>query len=200
MSYDEEFRRLKVGFSDKKAITELADQIRAYSEEHAENFVPSVGEAETMIGGAVDTWGSPFLYTLVSSRRCRVSSIGPDKTPNTRWDMGIALEFDSPEKDSSSWLDRFRPEQPWLQKRQAELRAQQEGDDEPTDDEIFVGGQSRLEGAPYFRFFALLMLGTAVVFLVVAKLYRPKEYLYDGEGESNEDEVPVDPVVDAHGG
>ena len=196
MSYDEEFRRLKVGFSDKKTLTGIADRIRAFSEEHAENFVPSMEEAEAMIGDSVDAWGSPLQYTLVSSRRCRVSSIGPDKTPNTEWDMGIALEFGAPESESSSWLDRFRPEQPWLEARLAELRAEQEGGEQATDDEIFVGGQSRLEGAAYFRFFAWLMFGTAVVFVVVAKLYRPKEYLYEGEADG----PPVEPVADAHGG
>ena len=47
------------------------------------------------------------------------------------------------------------------------------------------------------------MLGTAVIFVVVAKIYRPKEYLYEGEGDSgDEDGAAGDaiPVVDPHGG
>jgi POT family proton-dependent oligopeptide transporter len=204
VSYDEEFRRLRVGFSDKSIIVEIAEKISAYSEEHAENLVPSIEEAAEMIGDAVDTWGSPIQYTLVSSRRCRVSSIGPDKIPNTRWDMGIALEFSAPDKDKESrWTDALHPETPWAERRLAELKAKQ-GAEVERDDNIFVGGQSKLEGARYFWLFTWLMLGTAVIFVVVAKIYRPKEYLYEGEESDGGDEDGaagnVIPVADPHGG
>ena len=42
-----------------------------------------------------------------------------------------------------------------------------------------VGGQTNLEGADYFWFFTLLRLGTAFVFIFVAFLYKPKEYLHE---------------------
>ena len=204
VSYDEEFRRFRVGFSDKVAILEIAKRVEAYSEEHAGNFVPPVEEAGAMIAETVDTWGSPIQYSLVSSRRCRVSSMGPDKTANTRWDMGIALEFSAPEEEKAgSWSDRLHPDTPWAERRLAVLKAKQD-DEAERDTNIFVGGQSKLEGARYFWMFTWLMLATAVIFVVVAKFYRPKEYLYEGEGddegdaEGSDDVLPS--VVDAHGG
>jgi POT family proton-dependent oligopeptide transporter len=38
-------------------------------------------------------------------------------------------------------------------------------------------GTSKLEGSSYYWFFALAMLGTACVFIPVAKLYREKTYI-----------------------
>lgn len=40
-------------------------------------------------------------------------------------------------------------------------------------------GSSKLEGAAYFNFFALLMLFTAILFLIVLKYYKPKTYLHN---------------------
>jgi POT family proton-dependent oligopeptide transporter len=42
-----------------------------------------------------------------------------------------------------------------------------------------VGGQTNLEGSDYFWFFTWLMLGTALVFVFVAFLYKPKTYLHE---------------------
>jgi hypothetical protein len=39
-----------------------------------------------------------------------------------------------------------------------------------------------------------------VVFVVVAKIYRPKEYLYEGDKGSTDDEGATMPVADPHGG
>ena len=51
-----------------------------------------------------------------------------------------------------------------------------------------IGGQTKLEGADYFWFFTKLMMGTAVLFVLVAFYYKPKEYLQeeDAEGEDQE--------------
>jgi len=38
-------------------------------------------------------------------------------------------------------------------------------------------GSSKLAGAEYFWFFTWLMLGTAILFIIVARLYREKTYL-----------------------
>ena len=45
--------------------------------------------------------------------------------------------------------------------------------------ESSIGGQSTLEGASYFWFFTKLMLGTSILFVLVAFLYKPKEYLQE---------------------
>jgi hypothetical protein len=43
----------------------------------------------------------------------------------------------------------------------------------------FSGGQSKLEGAAYFRFFTVLILATTLLFIPFAMLYRPRTYLHD---------------------
>ena len=40
-----------------------------------------------------------------------------------------------------------------------------------------VGGGSTLPGASYYWFFTWIMLGAAIVFVVVAKFYKPKDYI-----------------------
>ena len=52
-------------------------------------------------------------------------------------------------------------------------------------------GTSKLEGANYFLFFTLAMLGTAVLFVLVARTYRGATYLHD--------ETPETPEVPAIG-
>jgi len=37
----------------------------------------------------------------------------------------------------------------------------------------------KLEGARYFWFFSGVMLAAALLFLLVAKFYRPREYFHD---------------------
>ena len=39
-------------------------------------------------------------------------------------------------------------------------------------------GSSKLHGADYYWFFTLIMLGTAVLFLLVVKFYREKTYIH----------------------
>ena len=40
-------------------------------------------------------------------------------------------------------------------------------------------GSSKLAGADYFWFFTLLMLATAVVFLIVARSYKERTFIHD---------------------
>ena len=42
-----------------------------------------------------------------------------------------------------------------------------------------VGGQTNLEGADYFWFFTWVMLGTAVLFIFVAMVYKEQTYLQE---------------------
>ena len=47
-----------------------------------------------------------------------------------------------------------------------------------------VGGGSTLPGASYYWFFTWIMLGAAIVFVVVAKFYKPRDYI---QGDDLED-------------
>jgi POT family proton-dependent oligopeptide transporter len=46
-----------------------------------------------------------------------------------------------------------------------------------------VAGLNRFRGAAFFEFFAVLMLGAAILFAVVARRYRPAESARDGAPE-----------------
>jgi POT family proton-dependent oligopeptide transporter len=132
-----------------------------------------------------DPWGSPIRYEILNSSSFRVISDGPDRQPFTRWDQGLTVEVKKPEAPAGkSWFDRFRPEEPWLKSRKKALGITD--DDAPDagsgtlyESTAFSGGQTKLRGAAYFNFFTWLMLGTAVLFIPFALLYRPKTYLQD---------------------
>jgi hypothetical protein len=46
-----------------------------------------------------------------------------------------------------------------------------------------IGGANLLQGASYFWFFTYVMLGTAILFVPVGWLYRPRTYLQE-EGDA----------------
>ncbi len=132
-----------------------------------------------------DPWGSPIRYEILNSSSFRVISDGPDRKALTRWDQGIIVEVKKPEAAAGkSWFDRFRPEEPWLDTRKKALGVKQVA--APTtatgtqyQSTAFSGGQTKLRGAAYFNFFTWLMLGTAVLFIPFALVYRPKTFLQD---------------------
>lgn len=129
-----------------------------------------------------DPWGSPLRYQILNSRRARLTGDGPDRVAGTKWDIGMILELaESPASGKPSWTDKFHPAEPWLVRRKRELGIKPTTDASATgfSRTAFSGGQTRLHGAAYFRFFAWLMLGTAVAFVPYALLYRPKTYLQD---------------------
>ena len=117
--------------------------------------------------------------------RARLMSDGPDRKPGTQWDLGMVMDLpQAPAAAKPSWRDRCHPAEPWLSRHQRELGIPVATADLTTDAAgfkrtAFCGGQTRLHGAAYFRFFTWLMLGTAVAFVPYALLYRPKTYLQD---------------------
>ena len=146
--------------------------------------LPAEAEVSRKLENLRDPWGSPLRYAILNSSKARLISDGPDRTPDTRWDIGMTLEI--PERataGAASWTDAFHPDEPWLARRKHELGIPDDTG-EKTDAAgfrrtAFCGGQTRLHGAAYFRFFTWLMLGTAVAFIPYAMLYRPKTYLQD---------------------
>lgn len=144
---------------------------------------PSEERGNAALKDLRDPWGQPILYQILNSNLARVYSHGADRKPVTGWDMGLLIEREvAPEKVEASWADRFRPAEPWLDRRKRELRlkdAPDAAESGPSFRKAFVGGQSRLQGAAYFNFFTWLMLGTAVVFIPYALAYRTRTYLQD---------------------
>jgi POT family proton-dependent oligopeptide transporter len=186
LTFDKDGKRTDLQFRGREQldvlVAELVEKI-----ETSEFTAPSQKEGAKMISEVMDPWGNPYRYRVINRNTIRVSSDGPDKQPTTQWDQGIILKITRPESSEPSafekWMGVFKPDQPWLDKRKAALGV-------PTTAEInesgptiqrdyFVGGQIKLEGASYFWFFTGLMLASALIFVVVAKLYRPREYYHD---------------------
>ena len=147
---------------------------------------PRADRLTAAFGGSLgnDPWGNPIRYERLNHRTARLISNGPDRLPNTRWDTGYILTMEEPATPQSpSWTDHLHPEKPWLEQRKQELGIKTKtvgaDPDGPLSIEPFVGGQTKLHGAAYFRFFTWLMLGTAIAFIPYALLYRPRTYLQD---------------------
>ncbi len=132
---------------------------------------PSNVEGNQLIAGAKDPWGNPMVYGLIDSSHARISSAGPDRTNTTRWDIGMIITKNS--ADPPPGMDT------WLGRRKAELRIKDKPALSGFTRTEFCGGQSKLEGAAYFRFFTWLVLVTTVLFIPFAWFYRPKSYLHE---------------------
>ena len=129
-----------------------------------------------------DLWGNPIRYEILDSKHFRLISNGPDKTPGTKWDQGLSVELELPEPATQpSWVDRCHPTETWLTRRAREigmpLAAAAPATGVVFSRVAFSGGQTKLHGAAYFRFFMWLMLATSIIFVPFAMLYRPKTYL-----------------------
>lgn len=144
-----------------------ADKIEA----NAAAGFPSKDAGKALMGDAKDPWGNPLVYDLIDSAHARISSAGPDRTEKTKWDVGLVIEKVSGDAPSAS--------DTWLGRRKAELGIKEAPVEAGFKRTEFSGGQSKLEGAAYFRFFTWLVLGTTVLFIPFAFFYRPKTYLHD---------------------
>ena len=187
--------RTGASFGGLSAVQPVVEEIEKYISENSWH-VPSREEGDAMVEGAMDAWDQPLRYSLVNSRQCRVTSLGPDGEYMTEWDQGISVLVEIPEPEPKGWLAlqiaKLRPETTWLTRRKQELGLEEESEPsaEGVEPEVsrkeFVGGQTRLEGAPYFWFFTRVMLGTAIAFMIVARFYKPKEYFHEEVGEEEE--------------
>lgn len=139
--------------------------------------------AEPAIEGlGKDPWGNPIRYEIVDASSFRIISDGPDRKPGTEWDQGLTVSISKPAPPKEpSWIDKIHPAETWLARRKAELGMKEAVAVVETTytAEPFSGGQTKLQGAAYFRFFTWLMLGTTVLFIPFALAYRPKTYLQD---------------------
>jgi len=145
---------------------------------------PDQSTGQKLLSGLRDHWGKPLKYLVLNSTTVRIWSPGADGKWNTRWDVGIIIEKQSPQPASKpSWLDNIRPAQTWLSQRKKELGMKNEmadsGAGESFSKTTFSGGQVRLNGASYFWFFSALMGATALLFIPFAIIYRPKSYLQE---------------------
>ncbi|MEX2578674.1 MAG: POT family MFS transporter [Verrucomicrobiales bacterium] len=186
LTFDANQKRTGIDFRGKRELDELLDRVTRQIENNGYLALPNdVGSA--IVDEVDDPWGNPYRYRLVNRNRARVWSNGPDEKRSTRWDQGATILLSRPEiRPPSAWakfMENFRPEEPWLERRKAKLgvptRAEAEAAGPSVSRRYFVGGQVKLEGASYFWFFTGLMLAAALLFVLVAKFYKPREYYHD---------------------
>lgn len=153
---------------DRDLFLEAAAKIESL----AGDGLPQTIKGREILAGMKDSWGNPLVYDLIDSDHARISSAGPDKQRNTAWDLGVMIEraASNEPKSDQSWLSR--------RKRELGVAAVVKPASGFTRTE-FCGGQTKLEGAAYFRFFTWLVLGTTILFIPFAMLYRPRTYLHD---------------------
>jgi POT family proton-dependent oligopeptide transporter len=151
----------------RAAFLTAASQIEAVSSK----ALPSNVEGRKLLGDARDPWGNPLVYQLIDSSHARISSAGPDRLSQTQWDIGLIIEKVA--RDAPPAADT------WLGRRKAALGIREKPDVAGFKRTEFSGGQSKLEGAAYFRFFTWLVLATTLVYIPFACFYRPKTYLHN---------------------
>ena len=164
-------------------LDEALDRVEQWSRTN-QHRLPRPEEGTKLMQGLLDPWGNPLRYFLEGSQNCRISSDGPDKKTKTQWDIGIKLAVTLPEaKKTAKWHDAFHPEEPWLDRRMAELNLavgqKKEGQAISYDRTVFAGGGERLEGASYYWFFTALMFLTGIIFIPYARLYRGETVLQE---------------------
>ena len=189
------------------AILEGVDRIGAFWEEN--DRLPDTAEGTGIVEGLVDPWGGQIRYAIVTGRSFNITSDGPDRTWQSEYDIRAEVVVDSATvaeqrrnaaaAESSDPLAWAHPKTTWLERRKAEIAGTtlpEESSDEaagPVEiDETpdfarsirwDVGGANTLQGASYFWFFTYVMLGTAIIFVPVGWLYRPRTYLQE-EGDA----------------
>lgn len=198
LTFSEEGKRTALEFAGKEELDQLVSVIE--KEIVASGYAALEELRGNDLASAVkDPWGNPYEYTLINRNQMRISSRGPDGEAKTPWDQNVVLQISKPDRSEPSafakFFDHFRPETPWLEKRKAELGVETKEQANAAGPSISrtysVGGLVKLEGASYFWFFTMVMLVAALLFVIVAKLYRPKEYFHDEEIEAEAREEAV---------
>ena len=177
-------KQIAVKTAEKTNLNTAFVKIKSYFDSN-KNTLPKTQAGSDLIKSIIDNWGSPLQYRLVNRNMFRITSLGADKNYMTENDIVLVSTISRPSKDESAKKKPYS----WRENRIIELKGD-EGKREVVksrggikeiefDTAIMVGGQTNLEGSDYFWFFTWLMLGTALVFVFVAFLYKPKTYLHE---------------------
>jgi len=177
-------KQIAVKTAEKTNLNTAFVKIKSYFDSN-KNTLPKTQAGTDLIKSIIDNWGSPLQYRLVNRNMFRITSLGADKNYMTENDIVLVSTISRPSKDESAKKKPYS----WCENRIIELKGD-EGKREVVksrggikeiefDTAIMVGGQTNLEGSDYFWFFTWLMLGTALVFVIVAFLYKPKTYLHE---------------------
>ncbi|MDG1361502.1 MAG: POT family MFS transporter [Phycisphaerales bacterium] len=195
---------------EAKVIRDGVDRISDFWKK--EDRLPNTEEGTEIVTGLLDPWGGQIRYAIKTSGSFDITSDGPDQVWQSEYDIRAEVTVNSKtvaqqqreaaSAESSDFLAWAHPETTWLERRKAELAAEgaaaaaaevETGSvetDEINETSDFdysirwdIGGANLLQGASYFWFFTYVMLGTAILFVPVGWLYRPRTYLQE-EGDA----------------
>ena len=177
-------KQIAVKTAEKTNLNTAFVKIKSYFDSN-KNTLPKTQAGSDLIKSIIDNWGSSLQYRLVNRNMFRITSLGADRDYMTENDIVLLGSISRPSKDESAKKKPYS----WRENRIIELKGD-EGKREVVksrggikeiefDTAIMVGGQTNLEGSDYFWFFTWLMLGTAIMFVFVAFLYKPKTYLHE---------------------
>lgn len=168
----------------KELIAKADGDIRVYFENNGDTL-PTTEAGAALLTSHVDEWGSALEYRMINRSSYKLVSLGPDKAQLSKDDVVHRVSIARPatnKEDANKALT-------WRESRLIELLGE-EGKKQVErerggvaaiefDEELSVGGQNKLEGAAYFWFWTWTMLGTALLFVLVALWYTPKTYLQE---------------------
>lgn len=175
---------IDVGGSARAILEKGAAQIEKQFRSNGETL-PVTAEGAKAVGELLDPWGKPIQYRMVNRNTFRLTSLGADGTYMTPSDQVLTVSISRPS------LDEGKKDKPltWREKQilaiygeEGQKQIDRERGGVPTlemNRSFTVGGQTNLEGEDYFWFFTKVMLGTAMLFVLVAYFYREKTYLQE---------------------
>jgi POT family proton-dependent oligopeptide transporter len=166
-----------------------------------EETLPTTEVGQALLADLQDSYETPLQYRLVNRNKFRLTSLGADREYMTPLDVVLITEISRPSGDAEA---NERPYS-WREARIVELRGE-EGRAEVERERggidaiefahtTMIGGQTNLEGADYFWFFTKLMFVTALIFVGVAFLYKPQEFLQEegaGDGTKEGTQEPTE--------
>ena len=200
---------VKMGFSPEGAMTGFIsgedevirqgiDEIGRYWQSNGR--LPSTEDGGKLLGDLKDQWGQPLSYLYQNRVQFTVSSSGPDKMWLSEFDIraevNVSSTHPSTVKEETSADQSETKRLSWLENRKREIRLSQQSQattwkPEPGNVEGFgrsikwdIGGGLKLSGASYFWFYTWLMLGTAILFVPVVLLYKPRTYLQEEDSSA----------------
>jgi len=200
---------VKMGFSPEGSMTGFItgedevirqgiDEIGRYWQSNGR--LPSTEDGGKLLGDLKDQWGQPLGYLYQNRVQFTISSSGPDKMWLSEFDIraevNVTSTHPSAVEEEASADQSETKRLSWLENRKREIRLSQQSQattwkPEPGNVEGFgrsikwdIGGGLKLSGASYFWFYTWLMLGTAILFVPVVLLYKPRTYLQEEDSSA----------------
>jgi POT family proton-dependent oligopeptide transporter len=181
----------------KPHLTEAMSTIRQAwvdsSEDVAGRRLPFPSDGEALIAENRDNWEGSIRYRLISGDAFELRSGGVDQAMDTPDDVSLQVSVPAPPRTEEeieailaapvTWAERHVPG------KQRPSREELERADQSFSSEVQIGGGVTLPGASYYWFFTKVMLGAAVLFMIVARFYKPRDYIQGGDEFAGLDEA-----------